>query len=178
MKRFFFGRKGIAEMISVVLLVAFSVAIAALVMNWNTDWIKKTSDEAGSGSDLMINCNLNLGLGIDEVDGERQICYNNNTKQIKVVLENTRNTEIDDVQMRVLTDLSMYGPSALDSVYSSGGRLSIKPGQAVVAYFNTTNRLNGTIQKINLFPGVLTKGEIALCVESSIDIEGPINSCD
>ena len=183
MKLFFHNKKGISELISVVLLVAFAVAMAALVMNWNTGLIKDTSDNARIESDLKINCNLNLGLGIDEVNGERQICFDNVTNRTKIVLENTRNTKIEDVQIRVSTNVSVYGPYALDSVYSVDGKLPIEPGQAVIAYLNfthpagTADHINGTVEKITLFPGILVQDQVRLCVESSIDVEGPINNC-
>ncbi len=181
---FLANKKGIAPLIATVLLVAFAVAIAAIVMDWNRNYVQDTSDTARIESELKVTCNLNLGLGIEDVHGEQQICFVNETERIKVVLENSRRTKIEDVQIRVSTNESVYGPYSLDSVHSVDGMLPIEGGEAVVAYLNITEpagsneTIEGNIEKVTFFPGIEVENKIRLCVESSINVEGPLEECE
>jgi flagellin-like protein len=68
------NKKAISPLISTVLLVAFAVAIAAVVMDWNSSYIRDTSNTARTESETQITCNLNLGMGIEDIRGEQQIC--------------------------------------------------------------------------------------------------------
>ena len=178
------GKKAIAPLIATVLLVAFAVAIAAIVMDWNRNYVEETSETARVESEMQVTCNLNLGLQIEDVHGEEQICYDNETDRIRIVLENARRTKIEDVQIRVSTNESVFGPYALDSVHSEEGMLPIERGEAAVAYLDVENAgednetINGSIEKITLFPGILVENKIRLCVESSINVEGPLNECE
>jgi len=177
------NKKGIAPLIATVLLVAFAVAISAIVMDWNRQYVEDTSNTARIESEMAVTCNLNLGLQVEEVHGEQQICYDNETDRIRVVLENVKRTKIEDIQMRVSTDEAVFGPYKLDSVYSVDGKLPIENGEAVVAYLNITEpeedvEINGTIEKVTIFPGILVERKTRLCVESSINIEGPLNDCE
>jgi hypothetical protein len=101
-----------------------------------------------------------------------------------VVLQNNQRTKIEDVQMRVSTIESVYGPYSLDSVRLANGKLPIENGQAVVAYLNmthpdgTNDTINGTnITQVTIFPGVLVNNAVRLCTESRIDVNGPLNNC-
>ena len=182
------NKKAISELISTVLLVGFAVAIAALVMNWNRGYIEDTADNSRIESEMKVTCNLNIGLGIDDVDGVQQICYDKAKNRIRVVLENSRNTQIEDVQSRVSTNLSVYGPSKLyTDIDPSSVMLSIDSAQAVVAYINMThiagtnytiNLTNESIEKITIFPGILVQNKVRLCADSSIEVTEPINNCN
>jgi len=84
----------------------------------------------------------------------------------------------------VSTNKSVYGPYPMDSVHLVDDRLPIEEGEAIVAFLNmtepggTNETIEGEIEKITFFPGILVENKVRLCVESSVNIEGPINECD
>ena len=171
------NKKGISPLIATVLLVAFAVALAAVVMNWNTAFLKDTSAHARTESETRVTCTLDMGLKIHEIYGEQQICHNNNTgqKRLEIVLENSQRNTIEDVKIRVSTNQSVYGPFSLEGPLVNK-TLKLEKGAAVKAWLNDS-LYNGSIEKITLFPGILVGTDVKLCLESAINIDGPIDEC-
>ena len=49
-------RKGVSPLIAAVLLIVFTVAIGAVVLNWMTSYTKQTTNKAGTDTSSTIEC--------------------------------------------------------------------------------------------------------------------------
>jgi flagellin-like protein len=169
------NKKGISPLIATVLLVAFAVALAAVVMNWNTAFLKDTSEHARTESETRVSCTLDMGLKVHEIYGEQQICHDSGQDRLEIVLENSKRNTIEDVKIRISTNQSVYGPYSLEGPLVNK-TLKLEKGSAVKAWLNDS-LYNGSIEKITLFPGILVNDDVKLCLESAINIDGPIDEC-
>jgi flagellin-like protein len=52
------NKKAVSPLIATVLLIAFTVALGAIVMNWGESFVRKTQDTASSASEGKIECTM------------------------------------------------------------------------------------------------------------------------
>jgi len=169
------NKKAIAPLIATVILVGFAVSLAALVIDWNLGYYEDIQDKTDTETRTRLDCTVDLDLRLASIRGVQQICYNNQTGNIELTLENANPEQIDDVKIRVITNQSVFGPSVLKSV-SGGNVTTIIGGGAVKAIFNIT--FDEEIEEVTIIPGLDIDGEIRLCANQLINIDGPLNDCD
>ncbi|MBT7903738.1 hypothetical protein HN587_07785 [Candidatus Woesearchaeota archaeon] len=107
--QFFATKKGVSPLIATVLLIAFAVALGAVVMNWGRGYVEDTADAAKDRSDREIMCSSEIDLDIVSIDGVSQICYNKTVSgnyTIWSILENRRSRTIENVSIRVIGENS------------------------------------------------------------------------
>ena len=89
-------KKGISPLIATVLLIGFTVALAAVLMTWVMDYFRGTTDKVGDQTDKFLMCS-DLAFEITDVD-----CFNN-----KVIIQNNGNLDITSVIMRIFVGSDM-----------------------------------------------------------------------
>lgn len=82
-------KRGMTPLIATVLLIGFTVALAAVVMTWGFDFVKKQQDRVKDTTDTSLMCTNDLGFKI-EVD-----CAND-----KIAVDNTGTVDIVKLQLR------------------------------------------------------------------------------
>ncbi len=93
------GRKGISPLIATVLLVAFSVALGALVMSWGQDYIEEKAEFVQGLQEVKSGCDL-ASLNIIKIGGIPQICVKDN--QVQVWFDNGPDLDINNIHARVV----------------------------------------------------------------------------
>ncbi len=66
------NKKGISPLIATVLIIGFTIVIAALVITWGTNLFKKTQESTGQQADINLACTEvqgNLGLTVSKLGG-------------------------------------------------------------------------------------------------------------
>jgi hypothetical protein len=87
--------KGIETLIATVLLVAFTVTIAGIMINWVTTFTKSTTETTGSQSNTMIVCNYgSISL--------RNLKFNSSTSLLQGGIENTGVITLGNITIRVI----------------------------------------------------------------------------
>lgn len=61
------NKKGISPLIATVLLIGFTVALAAMVMTWGSGFIKKTTEKTEEGTASALKCATELGFEISGI---------------------------------------------------------------------------------------------------------------
>ena len=51
-------KKAVSPLIATVLLIAFAVALGAIVMNWGESFVRTTQDTASEASEGKIECTM------------------------------------------------------------------------------------------------------------------------
>ncbi len=83
-------KKGISPLIATVLLIGFTVALAAVLMTWGLDYVKKSTEQVGGKTEEYLKCS-DLAFEITNVD-----CQNN-----EVIVQNNANIDIAGMTLRV-----------------------------------------------------------------------------
>ncbi|MBD3209574.1 hypothetical protein GF367_04130 [Candidatus Woesearchaeota archaeon] len=90
------NKKGMSPLIATVLLIAFAVALGAMIMNWSTDIEEPISKTQTTSSDPCSGVRLALA----EVGGSPTFCYQGGA--IKFIVVNEGSKEISGVQLRTV----------------------------------------------------------------------------
>ena len=172
-KRFFKrSRKGVSPLISTVLLIAFAVALGAVVMNWGSDYVKNTAKSTSTTSDTDVKCSMNAYLDLVEFGGTPCLCYNNETdyERIEFVLINGPNVKTESIYVTVLSNTSQIVQGLLNTSIGIGEakRLNISynkdtNGEPKQIRFVPKIKIDGVIEPVTCSKNPLTEEEIPTC---------------
>ncbi|MBW2999992.1 hypothetical protein KY339_04930 [Candidatus Woesearchaeota archaeon] len=168
-------KKAVSPLIATILLIAFAVALGAVVMNWGRGYVEDTADFAKQRSDQEMKCTTDVGLDFVEIGGEDQICYNAtlNGDQLvfEAVLENTKRTDIRALRIRVIGNESKT-PLTIEK-----DDFRIVEGASKFLVFNYTNDTYGYPEQIRITPLILVAGEEIACSNTGVTVE-EVEECD
>ncbi len=156
------NKKGISPLIATVLLIAFAVALGAVVMNWGRTYTQDQIDTAAKRSDEELECGLDIELKIKEVAGEPQLFYTNSTGNLTFMLENVGRKTINSIKVIIIgqngEDINIT--DIPDSKIISGGIL-----KKDVIY------TNASIDQVTFVPYLNTTGstEPTLCTRNKLE---------
>jgi len=155
------NKKAVSPLIATVLLIAFAVALGAVVMNWGRSYVETTAEYAERGSDIQILCSRDINLKTDDV------CYDTDDDTIEFTLENAGTIDIDGLMVTV------RGNESINTTELENATLKI----AFVKKFNITYDINndgiegfGEIEEVKIVPMITTKAtkEPVPCANSPI----------
>ena len=152
--RKFFNKRGVSPLIATVLLIAFAVALGAVVMNWGRNLDISNSGDKCVGIDIKLR-------SIDNAE----ICYSGSGQNahINFIIDNKGDVDIDGLGIWIVgekgTKLSDFDEFSI----KKGELLDIK--DKIVTYdFNTYGR----IKYVQFIPKVKIEDSIDICPRNSI----------
>ncbi|MDY6771549.1 MAG: archaellin/type IV pilin N-terminal domain-containing protein [Candidatus Nanohaloarchaea archaeon] len=83
------NRKGISPLIAAVLLIAFTMAVAAILTAWVTTFTKQTTGQVGNKSQRLVACSF-AGLSIYDA------VYNQGNNAVTIAVANTGTRDLSD----------------------------------------------------------------------------------
>ncbi len=96
------NKKGISPLIATVLLIAFAVALGAVVMNWGRAYVEDTARDTGVTSDTRIACSQNVAVQLVHVGGSPRICYNDDDQHVEITLQNRGSMDLEGFVFNIL----------------------------------------------------------------------------
>ncbi len=82
-------KKAISPLIATVILIAFTMILGAIVMNFTQDSTAELTEKATDKIERGLKCSLDLSLEVLEIGDEKFICYNRSgTNNFEVIVEN------------------------------------------------------------------------------------------
>ncbi|MEM4337123.1 MAG: archaellin/type IV pilin N-terminal domain-containing protein [Candidatus Woesearchaeota archaeon] len=98
------SKKGVSPLIATVLLIAFAVALGAVVMNWGRTYVEDTARFAREKSDLEIKCSSDVKLDFLKIKDVKHICYYLDGSNVKVnfTIENIGKLDVYGLQVTVV----------------------------------------------------------------------------
>lgn len=146
-------RKAISPLIATVLLIGFTVALAAVIMTWGSGFTKKITGETETTTEQALQC-TKLNFEISSVDCAKK----------EVTITNNGNKEIKSLKFRI------HKQTAVDIEDSATliGSFDIKS-------IKLTTSLDSTVTKIEAIPTIVgSSGEKDFTCENSIrEFENP-----
>ena len=157
------NNKAISPLIATVLLIVFTVSLAVTVTTWGKQLIMGKAEEIGEQTVIDIICGLDVSIDVADVGGKRQLCYNSNSKQLEITIENGVDMELTGVQIVIISEDSVVS----QLVGESFARADIR--KIFVAYNSSFQ-----IQEVRLMPQIQ---ESQFCLDAQIT-EKLIPECD
>jgi flagellin-like protein len=171
--RIFRSRKAVSPLIATVLLIAFAVALGAVVMNWGRGYVEDTANIARERSDTEVKCASEVDIDIVEIDGTPQVCYNDTGTEINVsfIVENKKAKDVEEISARVIGDATRV-PLIVD--LGPDSNLTVNQAKYLSLKYNETDY--GFPQQLKLTPTIKVGGTDVACPSSS-EIATNIKSC-
>ncbi|MDY6776593.1 MAG: archaellin/type IV pilin N-terminal domain-containing protein [Candidatus Nanohaloarchaea archaeon] len=123
-------RKGVSPLIAAVLLIAFTMAVAAIVTSWVTTFTQERTEQLGNRSEEMIQCSY-AGINIYEATFDSQ----NNVTDVSI--ENTGTVDLANVSATAFA-----GSELLGTTYIS----DLRAGETDTSTIDGTNQKPDTIR--------------------------------
>lgn len=111
------GQKGLSPLVAVVLIIAFTVAVAGLIGSWLSATTKRETEIVGKSLQYQVNC-TKASLEVMEV-----IC---STNTLKVSVYNSGPIELTNMSVYVSNGTTIYSNS------TCSGNDMVGPGQTKV----------------------------------------------
>ena len=170
--RMFRSRKAVSPLIATVLLIAFAVALGAVVMNWGRGYVEDTANIARERSDTEVTCASEVDISIVDIDSVPQICHNDTSnKTVFFIVENKQSRTVEKIQARLIGD-STRVPYTVDL----GANSSLTTNQAKLLNFTYDDSVYGDPTQIKLTPYIKVGGSEVAC-PSSAEVETNIKPC-
>jgi len=83
------GKKGMSPLIVTIILIAFAVALGAMIMNWSSDVVAMHEPSCATS-----------GLEIQKAFGRDMICFDDVANKLKVTIKNSGSTDISSIMFR------------------------------------------------------------------------------
>jgi len=154
--------RGISPLIATVLIIGFTIVLAAMVLQWGGGLFKDIQDETSEKSEFSIACSS--GIANTEVKA-----YTSGTTNVEVVVDNKnqRNLETFIVRVRDAQDKVVSFDSTVDTFYDTNGVAISGQDWDTIKSFEVKRfviKPGGVMDRIEFFPGVKSEsGEIQLC---------------
>jgi flagellin-like protein len=108
-------KKGVSPLIATVLLIAFAVALGAIVMNWGRGYVEDTQDFARESSENQLTCS-------SDVEMDFEVIFVNATDEdgpnvLTVTVRSDGGTDIYDLAAQVFTNESKGASVLIDDQF-------------------------------------------------------------
>jgi len=151
-KKMINSKKGVSPLIATVLLIAFAVALGAVVMNWGSEYVRSQATSTGQKSDVKIKCAQDVDLSIVEIDNQPKLCYNNETgaERIEFIMSNDGNVQVESMKVTVISNISQVVSGILNETLPVGDTIFLN-----VSYDANTN---GDAKRFQVLPQIKVSG--------------------
>ena len=153
------SKRGVSPLIATVLLIAFAVALGAVIMSW-----------VPSQSTTAAVCE-NVDFGIEEIGGNANICYQEGTRMpgeefaintLQILASNQGSDTIDNVKLSIVTDSGDTLNPTLD--------VKLEPYESNKLSFEYKSN-QGILRKVTIIPQIIV-------TEGTEDTDPVMQSCE
>lgn len=163
----FFSRRrkeGVSPLIATVLLIAFTVALGAVVMNWGRGFVQTQTNEAEKTTQIKIGCATKVSLQVSVIDNTDQICYGGAAANgyIELRLDNLDETnDIKGLSVSVSGDNGVYNNDSINSTIPVGLSTFLNLSYSYTSY--------GRVKKVKIVPKIMIGGIVTPCGGSGVE---------
>lgn len=148
-------KRGISPLIATVLIIGFTIVLAAVIFVWGNDFIKGSLQKVDASEEKLSTC----AATTIKLTNINQTAPN----KLKFTLENTGDSDIESIIIRII------GDKGTASVTNSTGA-KIAEAKAYESEFNPDQV--GTASSIEILPTINIKNQPATCT----GIKAPVSS--
>ena len=146
-------KKGIESLVATVLIIGFTIVLAALVMRWTGILFTTTTENTGSQSEIAVTCVSDIKISVQDS------CIEGN--KVKLLIKNEGGQNINSF---IVQSLSAKETQTTKIVT---GLLTFASNNFLVNYTSTFLTIPNEIERIRIFPKVLFNGKTETCTETN-----------
>jgi flagellin-like protein len=155
-------KKGISPLIATVLIIGFTVALAAIIITWSTGFTKRMQTQTEETANVQIICSTDVVFGIKSVcyEDEAAKCTGAITPCYKVLIQNDGKEDITGWKIRVYQDANTVKafdkPESVDAF-------------GIVTVDVLTSDITGliSVRQIEAFPVITRSNKDIICSQNT-----------
>ncbi len=153
------NKRGLSPLIATILLIAFAVALGAVVMNIGRTYSGDTPFNGDS------ECKVSGSLDIPQIAGKQKICFKDQGEDsyIDFTIHNSASIDVSDLQITVYGANDVFNK---DSILSNV--MSVGEGRRIKIKYDLT--VYGQIEQITITPKIKTGDSFLPCNAAKIDV--------
>lgn len=158
------SKRGVSPLIATVLLIAFAVALGAVVMSWGTTYVQETAASVRDKSDRAVQCSQDVSLKVHKISSTEQLCYGGSEHAgfVAFTLFNDGRKDIKQVHVNV------FGKKNIQSNNSLNGT-SMAVGQAMKYNLTYSYTTYGAVDQVQFVPVVSIGGIDQVCGGNALE---------
>ena len=157
------GKKGVSPLIATVLLIAFAVALGAVVMNWGRGYVEDTADFASKTSNREGRCSTEIDLEIIKIGGKKQVCVDNGTNTVNFTIQNSGSVEVKGIRIQAIGNTSSIASLVMNE--------SFETAVPKRRYMNYSYSGNGTVSQVRFTPLIEVDEAKVWCAQNVLKVE-------
>ena len=170
------NKRAVSPLIATVLLIAFAVALGAVVMNWGRSYVEDTADLARERSDTEVKCTSEVDMDIIDIDSVPQVCYNltgggASAPQVQFIVESKKSKNIEKIQARLIGT-----GSKVPIIRDLGAPSNLTANQAKFLNVSYNTSGFGIPSQLKLTPYIKVGAETVGC-SSNAEVAKSIKAC-
>lgn len=152
------NKKGISPLIATVLILGFTVALAAVIMTWGTGFTKKMQTQTEETANVQVICATDVVFDVKSVcyEDEAVKCDPLTTDCYKILIQNDGKESIKKWKIRIYED-----ETKVDPLDSSVGIPAFGLAQIPVKPTTVTN-----VRKVEAIPIIQRAGADVVCSQN------------
>ncbi len=155
-------KKGVSPLIATVLLIAFSVALGAVVMNWGRSFVSERTEKVESDTEVQLQCSVDIVLEFVEINNIKQVCdYGDGS--FRIIVQNLGSVNATGVSVRAIDENSDV--FTFQNISSDLGA-----GEAKKYIFSDTGMANVTHIAVSPMIRYPSSSNLQTCSGNSIEI--------
>ena len=143
------SKRGISPLIATVLLIAFAVALGAVVMSWGKTYVAMDDTE-------RVACNK-ADLKIHEIQGP-ELSFSRAGNYVSFMIDNTGSIDITGIRIWVIGDKDTFTTNIEEE---------IKQGYPLRKKIDYNFGIYGNIKEVNIIPKISIEKEEIVCTKQA-----------
>jgi flagellin-like protein len=169
----FMNKRGVSPLVATILLIAFAIALGAVVMSYGSAYYgsKQVGGEGASTASPIRQCG-NVELMLYEINGIPQVCYGGSGAEgyVNFMLDNKGNVDVEELLVTIIGEKGSKEYQL--KPFIGKGQLFDKRDKSTKYDFG----VNGNIFQIQIRPYIRVDGEIEVCIDKQITLQN-IKAC-
>ena len=157
------GKKGVSPLIATVLLIAFAVALGAVVMNWGRGYVEDTAEFASKTSSREVQCSTEIDLEIIKIGGKKQVCVDNGTNTVNFTIQNSGSVEVKGIRIQAIGNTSSIASLVMNE--------SFETAVPKRKYMNYSYTGNGSVSQVRFTPLIEVDEAKVWCAQNVLKVE-------
>ena len=165
------NKKGISPLIATILIIGFTIVLAALVMQWGTQLLKTQTEQTAMTSKAQIACSTEVDFNVDSAK-LGTLDSVTGVQNIDVRVTNNRDRTLTGFRVRISSGESVFTKTITTSIPGFGSALL--SGLSFNAAAPATP-IDVTPNKVEVIPEITIDGNKVACPDQRIEktVEAP-----
>lgn len=172
-KKFTLSKRAVSPLIATVLLIAFSVALGAVVMNWGRSFVTERTEKVDTDTDVQLQCTTDIILQFVEIANSKQVCQMSTSNTTRVLVQNIGSSDASGLVMRVIDDSSNIMVYQYNTTLGSGEAVKLEVNWDTEGYSGIGTISYVAVAPMISYPGT---GELKVCSNNNIEVS-QVNTC-